>query len=287
MTIQNLIVEKYASPTASAAVNLGDSPYGAENWIVTGSEVRWNHGAGIGQDSNTIARNNYVHHNCGFGFVGAGTGVVVEGNEIAYNNIMAGSTKTCGYESFWGAGGSKWVWTTNLIVRGNFSHHNDGPGLWTDINNIYTLYENNIIEDNVRGGIFHEISYDATIRNNTIRRNGTGKDYPWWTTGAGIEIVSSRNVEVYGNTLVDNWQGITGLNDHRGTGNHGAWVHHQHERARQHRDVAHQRGRRRAHGSGRYRGNRCVPAGREQSLSAEFLYAGHERLRTSRGWART
>ena len=52
------------------------------------------------------------------------------------------------------------------------------PGLWTDINNIYTLYENNIIEDNVRGGIFHEISYDATIRNNTIRRNGTGKDYP-------------------------------------------------------------------------------------------------------------
>ena len=224
VTIQDLIVEKYASPTASAAVNLGYSPYGAENWIVTGSEVRWNHGAGIGQDSNTIARNNYVHHNCGFGFVGAGIGVVVEGNEIAYNNIMAGSTKTCGYESFWGAGGSKWVWTTNLIVRGNFSHHNDGPGLWTDINNIYTIYENNTIEDNVRGGIFHEISYDATIRNNTIRRNGTGKDFPWWTTGAGIEVVSSRNVEVYGNTLVDNWQGITGLNDHRGTGNSGAWV---------------------------------------------------------------
>jgi hypothetical protein len=224
VTIQDLIVEKYASPTASGALNLGYSPYGAENWIVTGSEVRWNHGAGIGMDSNTIARNNYVHHNCGFGFVGAGIGVVVENNQIAYNNIMAGSTKTCGYESFWGAGGSKWVWTTNLIVRGNFSHHNDGPGLWTDINNIYTLYENNTIEDNVRGGIFHEISYDATIRNNTIRRNGTGKDFPWWTTGAGIEIVSSRNVEVYGNTLVDNWQGITGLNDHRGSGNHGAYV---------------------------------------------------------------
>jgi hypothetical protein len=224
VTIQDLIVEKYASPTASAAVNLGYSPWGAENWVVSGSEVRWNHGAGIGLDSNTIARNNYVHHNCGYGFVGAGVGVVVESNEIAYNNIMAGSTKTCGYESFWGAGGSKWVYTTSMIVRGNFSHHNDGPGLWTDINNIYTLYENNTIEDNVRGGIFHEISYDATIRNNTIRRNGTGKDFPWWTTGAGIEIVSSRNVEVYGNTLVDNWQGITGLNDHRGSGNHGAYV---------------------------------------------------------------
>jgi hypothetical protein len=57
-----------------------------------------------------------------------------------------------------------------------------------------------------------------------IRRNGTAKDYPGWTTGAGIEVVSSRNVEVTGNTLVDNWQGITGLNDHRGSGNYGPWV---------------------------------------------------------------
>ncbi len=224
VTLQNLIIEKYATPTASGAVGLGDSARGGGNWVITGSEVRWNHGGGIWSDSESIARNNYVHHNCGFGLVGAGANAIVEGNEIAYNNIMAGTTNTCGADSFWGAGGSKWVWTTNLIVRGNFSHHNDGPGLWTDINNIYTLYENNILEDNVRGGIFHEISYDATIRNNTMRRNGTGKDFPGWTTGAGIEVVSSRNVEVYGNTLVDNWQGITGLNDHRGTGNNGAWV---------------------------------------------------------------
>ena len=111
-----------------------------------------------------------------------------------------------------------------MVVRGNFSHHNRGPGLWTDINNIHTLYENNTVEDNERGGIFHEISYDATIRNNTSRRNGTGKDFPYWTTGAGIEIVSSRNVEVHGNTLEDNWQGITGLDDHRGTGNAGPYT---------------------------------------------------------------
>jgi parallel beta-helix repeat protein len=224
VTLQNLIIEKYATPTAWGTIGLGDSAHGGRNWMLTGSEVRWNHGGGVWSDSDSIARNNYVHHNCGFGFLGAGANVIVENNEIAYNNIMAGSTNSCGSNSFWGAGGSKWVWTTNLIVRGNFSHHNDGPGLWTDINNIYTLYENNTVEDNVRGGIFHEISYDATIRNNTIRRNGTGKDFPWWTTGAGIEVVSSRNVEVYGNTLLDNWQGITGLNDHRGSGNHGAWV---------------------------------------------------------------
>jgi hypothetical protein len=224
VALQDLIIEKFATPTASGAVGLGDSPRGGRNWVISGSEVRWNHGGGIWMDSYSIARNNSVHHNCGFGFVGAGIDAIVEGNEIAYNNIMAGTSQTCGYDSFWGAGGSKWVWTTNLIVRNNFSHHNDGPGLWTDINNIYSLYENNVLEDNARGGIFHEISYDAVIRNNTFRRNGTAKDFPWWTTGAGIEVVSSRNTEVYGNILVDNWQGITGLNDHRGTGIHGPWV---------------------------------------------------------------
>jgi hypothetical protein len=76
----------------------------------------------------------------------------------------------------------------------------------------------------VRGGIFHEISYDASIRNNTARRNGTGRRYPHWTTGAGIEITSSRNVEVYGNRIEENWQGITGLDDHRGSGIHGPWA---------------------------------------------------------------
>ena len=124
---------------------------------------------------------------------------------------------------YWGAGGSKWVYTDGLTVRGNFSHHNGGPGLWTDIGNIRTLYENNVVEDNVRGGIFHELSYDATIRYNTARRNGTTKPVPFWTTGAGIEILDSPNVEVHDNLLEDNWQGITGLDDHRGSGPYGPY----------------------------------------------------------------
>jgi hypothetical protein len=225
VTLRNVIVEKFASPTANAAVNLGGSAWGAFRWTIEGCEVRWNHGAGIGQDIDTTARGNLIHHNCGLGLHGAGSGVLVEGNEIAYNNVAAGSsTETCGYDGFWGAGGSKWVYTDGLVVRNNYSHHNDGPGLWTDINNIHSTYEGNVVEYNVRGGIFHEISYDATIRNNTLRYNGTGRHFPYWTTGAGIEIVSSRNVEVYGNTLVDNWQGITALDDHRGVGIHGPYT---------------------------------------------------------------
>ena len=211
VTIRNLIVEKYAAPTFTSAIEL------RTGWIIEDSEVRWNHFGGIGNGPGSIARRNKVHHNGCYGFHGSGANVLVEANEIAFNGYA-------GYNPFWGSGGSKWVYTDHLVVRGNFSHHNLGPGLWTDIDNIYTLYENNIAEDNERGGIFHEISYDATIRNNTLRRNGTGRDFPYWTTGAGIEIVGSSNVEVYGNTLEDNWQGITGLDDHRGTGTRGPWT---------------------------------------------------------------
>jgi len=211
VTIQKLIIEKYATPTQESAIDLGTG------WIIEDSEVRWNHFAGISSGPGSIARRNAVHHNGALGFQGAGENILVANNEISYNGFA-------GYNPFWGAGGTKWVWTIKLVVRDNLSHHNRGPGLWTDINNIFTLYEGNVVEDNERGGIFHEISYDATIRNNIARRNGTGKDWPHWTTGAGIEIISSRNVEVVGNTVEDNWQGITALDDHRGSGNAGPYT---------------------------------------------------------------
>ena len=211
VTLRGLIVEKYATVTQEAAVDLG------AGWVLEDSEVRLNHYGGVSSGPRSIAQRNHVHHNGGMGFQGAGEGIVVAENEIAYNGFA-------GYNPYWGAGGSKWVWTIRLQVRDNRSHHNRGPGLWTDINNIYTLYENNVVEENERGGILHEISYDATIRGNTARRNGTGRDWPHWTTGAGIEVISSRNVEITGNIIEDNWQGITALDDHRGAGNAGPYT---------------------------------------------------------------
>lgn len=212
-TFQSLTIEKYASLTQQAAIVLGNGA------TIKNCEVRWNHYAGIETGPGAIADTNFVHHNGVFGFIGSGNPLVVN-NEISYNNTVFG-------DSFWGAGGSKWVYANGLIVRGNFSHHNLGPGLWTDINNINVLYENNRIEDNLRAGIVHEISYDAVIRNNQIARNGTGHFYPGWPTEGGIAIIDSRNVEVYGNTLTDNWGGIGALQDNRAATNpdqnNGLW----------------------------------------------------------------
>jgi hypothetical protein len=215
--IEDLVIEKFASPTGIGAVNLGYSPLGCYDWTIQSSEVRQCHGAGIGNDAETKALYNYVHHNGNFGFFGAGWNIVIEGNEIAYNN-------TSGHDPYWGAGGSKWVYTSDMIVRGNYSHHNGGPGLWTDINNVRTIYEDNVVEYNALSGIFHEISYEAKIRRNICRFNGQEKRWPWWTANAGISVVSSRNVEVYENHCEENWQEITGLDDGRGDGTLGPWV---------------------------------------------------------------
>ena len=212
VTIRGLVIEKFATPTQQAAVKGQGS-----GWVIESNEIRFNHAIGLRTEAGAIARNNKVHHNGSMGIAGSGSDILVENNEIAFNN-------TNGYNAYWEAGGTKWVYTNRLVVRGNYSHDNHGPGLWTDINNINTLYENNRVEDNDLSGIFHEISYAAVIRNNTIARNGRVRPSPGWVDGAGILVAGSSDVEVYGNTLTDNFQAIAGLEGHRGSGIYGPWV---------------------------------------------------------------
>jgi parallel beta-helix repeat protein len=89
-------------------------------------------------------------------------------------------------------------------------------GLWSDISSYNTLYENNRVEDNAYAGIFYEISYRAVIRNNTVLRNGFSQAEPAWVLGAGIMLANSSDVEIYGNTVTGNRQGITAYHQLRG-----------------------------------------------------------------------
>jgi parallel beta-helix repeat protein len=111
------------------------------------------------------------------------------------------------------------VKTRNLVIRNNYVHHNTEDGLWFDIDNIDALIEGNRIVGNTRSGIHWEISYDAVIRNNYVEGNALGDDDMWHR--GGIRISSSPNVEVYGNTLVNNRHGIVAINQNRGSGAFG------------------------------------------------------------------
>jgi len=72
-------------------------------------------------------------------------------------------------------------------------------------------------------GIFYEVSYNGIIRNNMIANNGYGVGASW-ISNAGIFVVSSADVEIYGNTIQGNRQGITAAQTARGSGPYGEYL---------------------------------------------------------------
>ena len=94
-----------------------------------------------------------------------------------------------------------------VTVRNAHVHDNDCRGLWADINARDALIEHNLVEGNRAEGIFYEISRDAVIRHNRVYRNGL-RGAGWYWDG-GITVASSANVEIYGNRLSGNFNGIT------------------------------------------------------------------------------
>ncbi|WP_270933767.1 right-handed parallel beta-helix repeat-containing protein [Falsiroseomonas oryzae] len=215
VTIENLVIEKYATPAQFAAIGGSSKPV---DWLIKDNEVRLNYGVGIQAGENTEVIGNFIHDNGQMGVGASGKGVRYEANEIAENGFWSG------LNVYWEGGGSKFANTDGLIVRGNYVHDNNGMGLWTDINNIRTLYEGNRVENNSGAGISHEISYSAIIRNNTLAGNGE-PGVPWIWDGA-IQIQNSSNVEVYGNTvdISGGGNGITMIQQNRGSGTYGPWV---------------------------------------------------------------
>jgi parallel beta-helix repeat protein len=203
VVIQGLEITNYDTPVQYGTVYVSGS-----GWLIESNNIHDSSGAGVsvrdgnGVAYNNVIRNNKIHHNHQLGLAVTGTeGTIIDGNEIAYSNWLDE------YDWGWEAGGTKFWETSNLIVRGNWSHHNVGPGLWTDTDNVGTVYEGNVVEDNTANGIFHEVSGSATIRNNVLRRNGF--EHAAWLWGGGIVIAASGDVDIYGNRLEGNFNGIS------------------------------------------------------------------------------
>jgi len=192
VTLRNLIVEKYASATQKGAIGAD----GCIDWLIENCDVRLNHGVGIHFSGKSIVRNCKIYRN---GQLGIKTrlnsdGALVENNEIYENKYAPYIYSNEG-------GGSKFARTNHLVIRKNYVHHNYGPGLWTDIDNVNSLYEGNVCEYNWAAGIFHEISYDATIRCNVLRYNN---QKPNQMEAGNIFISNSVNCDVYNNIIVVN-----------------------------------------------------------------------------------
>jgi hypothetical protein len=218
VTIRSLVVEKYAQPAQFGAIQSGDfDTPPSSGWLIDGVTVRLNHGVGIaffGNDDSTI-RNSKILGNGEKGLGGAGRNLQILGNEIAFSNHQKA------FDPAWDAGGTKFSNTDGLVARGNYVHDNHGPGLWTDGDNVNTLYEDNHIVRNGQDGILHEVSYVALIQRNTIESNGFERQA--WCYGAGITISASSDVEVRENVVKDNFNSISGIQQQRGRGARGPY----------------------------------------------------------------
>ena len=213
VVIKDLTVEKYASNAQEGAIFADD----ARGWRISNVTARWNHGAGLSFGPETRVEGGSFSHNGQIGIVGIGDGTRIEGVEIAFNNYA-------GYNPRWEAGGTKFWATTELVVRDSCIHHNAGPGLWADNDNIDVLYEENKVFSNRNEGIKHEISYRAVIRNNIVQANGI--DHDTWLWGSQILIQNSSDVEVYGNLVEvprEFGNGIGIIHQDRGEGAYGPW----------------------------------------------------------------
>jgi hypothetical protein len=214
VVVKGLTVEKFANDAQRGAI------VGASGWTIEGNEIRLNHGVGIETPGarNVKVLDNKVHHNGQLGISGwRNTDALYQGNTLTFNN-------TAGfYNADWEVGGGKWTESSSVTVRNNTVHDNKGVGLWFDINDSDMTIVGNHIRGNDSDGIRYEISYHAVIRDNQIANNGF-KDPTRWVNGAGIMVNSARDVEITGNIVADNFNGIMLRQDDRGIGPLGRYV---------------------------------------------------------------
>jgi parallel beta-helix repeat protein len=221
VTIKGLTIEKFATPSQTGAVGgagiSNPNPAVGANWIVENNEIRLNHAYGVRINFGWQVLNNYIHDNGNLG-VGGGLGggmsetlsaipshVLIQGNEIARNNYAHFKT---GFQ----AGGVKIAGSRGVVIRGNYVHDNEGPGLWADIKNYDILYDNNTVSDNTEGGIAHEISFASIVRNNRLLKNASGKpSEKSWLYGASLLSSTSQGVEAYCNTVEVSSEGGNGI----------------------------------------------------------------------------
>jgi Right handed beta helix region len=199
VTIKNLIFEKFGGGDVPGSSH--NALKAVEGWRIENNEFRRISEVAVSAYGDATIRNNYIHHNGKYQFLGSG---LIEGNVVSYNNLD-------GFDKNNDAGVSKFHGTVGVRLRGNTISNNNTIALWADYNNRDMIYENNWIENNKGPGIFHEVSCAAIIRNNILRGNNSdaaGKSL-WW--GAQIYTRSSKDLQIYGNDITAAGVGVHGI----------------------------------------------------------------------------
>ena len=203
-----------ARTTGDGAINGMGDDWVIEDYDIHHNAHRWHMDRSSGDP---VVRDNHIHHNGRSGLsVRYTDGGLVENNEISYNNYRAGVD--------WGteAGGGK-MWDND---RSGYSRQlvPSQPRTW--IVDRPRQHRNRLREQPHRGQLRQrDLPRDQLRRHHQEQRYPSQRfEHDAWLWGGGIMIASSQNVEIYGNTLEDNYNGIAMTRQNRGTGEYGLWT---------------------------------------------------------------
>jgi len=217
VTVTGLTIEHFASRPQGGALEAG------RGWRVTSNEVRWNHAVGvmlIEADGAQVSRNTVADN----GQLGIGQYKSADARITA--NLVTRNNTDGFWIADWESGGIKSTRSSGE-VSGNDIVANRGVGLWSDIAEYDRRISANRIRDNAADGIRYEISYAGVIEQNVVEGNGfgtgRGSGGSLWD-GGGINVNTSADVQVRGNLVKDNRNGISIQSRTRGEGPRGRYV---------------------------------------------------------------
>jgi hypothetical protein len=178
VTVRGLVITHFAPPAQAGYAALKASG----GWKIIKNVISYNANEGLFYEGDsTLVRGNYIHHNTAIGLGGyKTTNSIVENNEVAFNGSGA-----------LGNGGSKWIYSSGLIIRNNYFHDNNYAGIWLDTNNVNAIVTNNVSSNNARVGIHDEVNCNSLYQYNTVRNNGE----------AEFNIVASNGTSVLDNVV--------------------------------------------------------------------------------------
>ena len=186
--IQHLTIRNFVAPLDQGVVN-HDS---GDSWTIANNTIVHNTGAALmagcaTRSSATTASPTTVSTESNAYQAGNGiTNLVFDHNEIAGNNTDK-----------WEDRPRLWMHRRRQVLgrqarrsRTTTCTTTSSVGLWADTNNRDFLFKGNYISDNDAEGIMYEISYNASIRNNTFIRNGTRRrtDQPRLSHGGDLHL---------------------------------------------------------------------------------------------------
>jgi hypothetical protein len=155
--------------------------------------------------SATLTNNRFTNHMksgvfCYVNIPGAGTTILVEGNEIDHNNQghYAQDNTPAGIKCY---AELSWPSIQTVSVLNNYVHDNVATGIWLDTNIKNAMVQGNTVVNNSNAGIGYEVSPGpCDISHNVINGNGAG---PFYTSGPsmGIFISTSSNCKVHDNNV--------------------------------------------------------------------------------------